>query len=471
MSVTLEKIVALAKRRGFVFPNSEIYGGLANTYDYGSLGVELLRNIKDLWWRKFVHCKPEIIGLDTAILMSPRVWEASGHIQHFKDAFVDCKKCKLRIRADHLIENFFASKNKEVKVEGLPLEKLEDMISSNQIPCPECKEFNWTKPRHFNLLFETKVGLLPEKQNTTYLRGEIAQGMFVNFKNVINSLRILNPNLEHNLPFGIAQQGKAFRNEITKGNFIFRTLEFNLAEIEYFFNPQKDDPQELFLKWKKEIEDWTFNWLKLPKEKVRWREHTSEERAFYSQHTEDLEFEFPFGFKELYGLAYRTDYDLKRHSQVSGEDLSFKDPKEGKSFIPHVIEPTFGLDRTFLALLSAFYKEEKGRIILSLPPYLAPFQVAVFPLLANKSELVKKAKEVFELLICHFNTFFDSRGNIGKRYYYQDEIGTPFGVTVDFQTLKDNTVTLRDRDTTYQERVKIQNLISILKEKLKCPTK
>jgi glycyl-tRNA synthetase len=457
----LSKIISLAKRRGFVYPSSEIYGGLANTYDYGPLGIELLLNIKKLWWQNFVEKRPEIIGLDTSILMSPKVWQASGHTKSFNDIFIDCKKCKLRTRADHLIEEKIGK-----KAEGLSLKEIDKIIKEKKINCPQCNSFNWTNARYFNLLFETKIGILPEKQSLTYLRGEIAQGMFVNFKNIIDSFRILNPELEPGLPFGLAQIGKAFRNEITKGNFIFRTLEFNLAEIEYFFEPEKQNWRNLFEEWKKEIEKWTIEILGLSKKNLKWRVHTKNERAHYSRHTEDLDYKFPFGFKELYGLAYRTDYDLKNHMKESGQDLNFIDPKTGRKFIPHVIEPTFGLDRTFLALLCEGYFEDKERVILKLKPKLAPFKIAVFPLLANKPKLVKKALYVFELLKNHFSVLWDARGNIGKRYYSQDEIGTIYGITIDYQTLKDDTVTIRDRDSKKQTREKITKLIDVLKKRL-----
>ncbi len=471
-NVSLEKITALAKRRGFIFPGSEIYGGLANVYDYGPVGVELLLNIKKLWWQRFVTRRVDILGLDTAILMNPKVWQASGHTQSFTDVMVDCKNCKLRTRADHLLENYINQKKIGFdlkKIQGLGIKELGLIFKKHKIPCPECGQSDWTEPRHFNLLFETHIGILPEKKSLTYLRGEIAQGMFVNFKNVIDSFRVLNPELEYGLPFGIAQAGKAFRNEITKGNLIFRMLEFNLAEIEYFFDPKKQNWQKIFESWRIEMEKWVFEELRLSKKNIKWRVHSEKERAHYSKHTEDLEYNFPFGFKELYGLAYRTDYDLKNHMEKSGQDLTFTDPKTGQKILPHVIEPTFGLDRTFLALLCEHYWEDKvnKRVVLKLPPKLAPFKVAVFPLLANNQNLVNKAKKVFELLKPNLATAWDARGNIGKRYYSQDEIGTPFGITIDHQTLKDKTVTLRDRDTTFQKRIKIQKLISYLSSLLR----
>ncbi|XOB42694.1 MAG: glycine--tRNA ligase [Candidatus Nealsonbacteria bacterium] len=464
MADKMAKITSLAKRRGFIFPGSEIYGGLANTYDYGPLGVELLRNIKNLWWKHFVKKRSDIYGLDSGIIMSPKVWQASGHTDSFTDVLIDCKKCKSRIRADHLIEDHFRKKGKEIKVEGFSVEKMKEIIDKEKVACPSCKAFNWTKPRQFNLLFETHIGIVDESRSKAYLRGEIAQGMFINFKNVLDSQ-------SPELPFGLAQSGAVFRNEITLGNFIFRTLQFNLSEFEYFFNPKKQKWQDLFDYWKKEMWKWTTEILSVNKKNLRWREHTDDERSHYSKKTEDLEYNFPFGsFKELYGLAYRTDFDLKNHMGKSGVDLRYTDEKTKEKFIPHVVEPTFGMDRSFLVCLLDSYFEEKGkkedRVVLKLKPYLAPYKVAVFPLLANKEELVKKAKEVYEILRPEFSTAWDDRGNIGKRYYSQDEIGTPFCITIDYDSLKQDDVTVRDRDTTKQVRVKIKELVEFLKKKI-----
>lgn len=459
----LEKITALCKRRGFIYPGSEIYGGLANTYDYGPLGAELLRNIKNLWWDYFVTKRTDIYGLDTNILMSPKVWEASGHVANFTESLIDCKFCQYRTRADHLIEDFFQKKGKEKKVEGLLPEELEKIINDNKIPCPSCGEFRWTKPRIFNNLFETHIGIISGEKNLVYLRGELAQGMFVNFKNVLDSL-------SPRLPFGLAQSGACFRNEITKGKLIFRTLQFNLSEFEYFFDPETQNWEDLFEYWKGEMWKWTTEILGVDEKNLRWRVHTDEERSHYSKRTEDLEYNFPWGFKELYGLAYRTDFDLKNHIEKSKVDLRYKDPDSGRKFIPHVVEPTFGMDRSLLAVLFNSYSEEKEdgkkRVVLKLKPNLAPFKVAVFPLLANKKDLVEKAKEIFLILKAKFNTTWDNRGNIGKRYFSQDEIGTPWCITVDFQSLEDNTVTVRDRDTTKQERVSVENLKEYFKNKL-----
>jgi len=447
------KIVSLCKRRGFIFPGSEIYGGLANTYDYGSLGVLLLRNVINNWWENFVTKRTDMFGLDTSILMSPQVWEASGHTVSFTNDLLDCKECKLRTRADSVIENYFESIGKPQSVEGESLEKLEDILNQYKIPCPSCGKFNWTKPRKFNQLFETHLGILEDTKSLAYLRGEIAQGMFVNFKNVLDTMR-------PKLPFGIAQSGKAFRNEVTLGNFIFRTLEFNLAEFEYFFNPKKQKWEDLYEYWKKEMEKWIVS-LGVSKDKLKWRVHSDKEKAHYSKHTEDLDFEFAFGSEELFGLAYRTDYDLKNHIEKSGVDLKYTDPETGEKLIPHVVEPTFGMSRVFLALLTNGYVEETDRVVLKLDKKVAPYRVAVFPLVKNKEDIVEKAREIFEMFVdAGVSTDWDDRGNIGKRYYAQDEIGTPSCVTVDYQTLEDNTVTIRDRDTMKQERVKTDQLLS-----------
>ena len=446
----LNKIVSLCKRRGFVFPGSEIYGGLANTYDLGPLGVEMLRNISNSWWKFFVHTREDISGLDTSILMSPKVWEASGHTQSFSDVLLDCKNCQLRTRADHLIEDFFESQQKDQKVEGLSPEELDSIIIENKIPCPSCKEFNWTSCRKFNLLFETSIGIIPGEKSLSYLRGEIAQGMFVNFKNILDTMH-------PKLPFGLAQAGKAFRNEITLGNFIFRTLEFNLAEFEYFFNPATTDWNELFNYWQAEMFKWITG-LGISESKLRWRTHTDEERSHYSTKTQDLDFEFPMGYKEMFGLAYRTDYDLRNHMEKSGVDLRYIDPNTGEKTIPHVVEPTFGLNRVLFALLTNGYVEEGERTVLRLTPEIAPYKFAVFPLVRNKPELTEKAREVYKHLSKNYVVAWDDRGNIGKRYLSQDEIGTPYCVTVDYETLENGTVTVRDRDTMDQKRVDFREI-------------
>jgi len=455
---TFDKVVALSKRRGFIFPSSQIYGGLANAYDYGPLGVELLKNIRNYWWNYFVTKRDNIYGLETSILMNPKVWEASGHTDSFTDALAECKNCHQRTRADHLIENYFQKKKQEVKVEGKNTEELYQVIVDNDIKCPHCGKHDWTTPREFNLLFETQIGIVPETQSLAYLRGETAQGMFVDFKLVLDSI-------SPKLPFGLAQSGKAFRNEITLGQQVFRTLEFDLAELEYFI--EKKDWQKQFEFWKSEVEKFALS-LGINQKNIRWRPHTKDELSHYSTLTEDLEYKFPFGFKEWYAVAYRTDFDLKNHMEKSGVDLRYTDPKTGKKFIPHVIEPTFGLSRSLLVILTDAYHEEtdKKRTVLKLSPSLAPFKVAVFPLLANKSQLVDKAKTIHTMLKESLSTTWDERGNIGKRYFAQDEIGTPFCVTIDFDSLKNDTVTIRDRDTTKQERINISKLENYLNSHL-----
>src|SRR3990167_1598065 len=348
----MEKITSLCKRRGFIFPGSEIYGGLANTYDYGPLGVELLRNIKNLWWNYFVTTRGDIYGLDTNILMSPKVWEASGHVAHFAEVMIDCRSCQYRARGDYLVEEYYEGKGEKKSVEGFTNEEIEKIINEEKISCPNCGKFNWTKPRMFNNLFETHIGIIPGEKSLAYLRGEIAQGMFVNFKNVLDSM-------SPRLPFGLARSGAAFRNEVTPGKFTFRTLQFNLAEFEYFFDPESTKWEELFEKWKDEMWHFATNNLQLATHNLRWRAHTDEERSHYSSRTEDIEYKFPFGFKEMYGLAYRTDFDLKNHMEKSGVDLRYFDQQSNKRFIPHVMEPTFGMDRTLLAVLCDSYHEEE----------------------------------------------------------------------------------------------------------------
>ena len=451
----MDKITALCKRRGFIFSGSEIYGGLANTYDYGPAGTELLRNIRNLWWDTFVHKRSDIVGLDASVISHQEIWKASGHTSGFADAMIDCKSCKLRMRADHLIED--KTRN---KVEGKSLQELDEIIKNDKkIVCPNCGKHDWTNVRKFNLLFPVNLGIIEGDQSLAYLRGETAQGMFINFKNIVDSSRV-------KLPFGIAQLGKSFRNEITPGNSVFRTLEFELAEIEYFFDPKEQEWEKLFEDWKKSMWEFVAKTLGVDEKNLQWREHDDKERSFYSKKTEDLEYKFPFGFKELWGLAYRTDYDLQQHAKFSNKDLSIVDPQTGKKIMPHVIEPAVGINRILLMVLSDFYTEEEGRIVLKLNPKLAPYKAAVFPLLANKYELVEKAKKIYKDLSLHFVTVFDGRGNIGKRYFAQDEVGTPFCITIDFETLENDTVTIRDRDTMNQERVKISELANLIKAKI-----
>lgn len=451
---TLDKVIALCKRRGFIFPGSEIYGGLANTYDLGPRGVELKNNIQNLWWKEFVHKRSEIYGLDTSILMSPKVWEASGHTKSFADTLVDCKSCHTRTRADHLIEDALP----DTKVEGKSLEELEKLISDNKIKCPKCGEFSWTPLRKFNQLFKTEVGIITDDKNEAYLRGETAQGMFVNFKNVLDSIH-------PKLPFGLAQAGKVFRNEVTMGKFTFRVLEFDLAEFEFFV--EESTWEKWFEFWKEEMTKFA-HLLGIDDSKLRWRPHTKDELSHYSSRTEDLEYKYPWGFKEWFGLAYRSDYDLKTHMDASGADLRYMDPATGNKFLPHVLEPTFGITRTLTTVLINSYHEdtEKKRVVMKLPYRLAPYTAAVFPLLSNKENLVAKAQEVRAILYDRYTIDWDQRGNIGKRYYAQDEIGTPFCITVDFQTLEDQTVTVRDRDTTNQDRVAIDQLDNYIQSKL-----
>ncbi len=419
----MEKVVSLCKRRGFVFPGSEIYGGLANSWDYGELGTQLKKNIKDLWWKRFVEKRDDIVGVDAALIMNPRVWEASGHLKEFSDPLVECKKCHHRFRADHVDKK-----------------------------CPDCGGA-LTGAKQFNLMFKTFLGPAEDDSNVVYFRPETAQAMFVDFKNVLETSR-------KKIPFGIAQIGKAFRNEITPGNFIFRTREFEQMEIEYFIKEQ--DWEKQFDYWKKEMWSWITDSLGINKKNVRELEVLDGERAHYSKRTIDFEYHFPFGLKELYGLAYRTDFDLKNHFK----EPPYKDSETGEAFYPHVVEPTFGVDRSILAILCDAYEEQQERIVLKLKPALAPFKAAIFPLLKNKPELVKKAEEIYHDLQKDFAVTFDDRGNIGKRYYSQDEIGTPFGITCDFQTLEDDTVTVRDRDTMKQERIKISELKSYIQNAL-----
>lgn len=487
VEVTMEKIQALMKRRGFVYPGSEIYGGLANTYDYGPAGTELLRNIKNLWWKTFVTQQDDMVGLDASVISHQKIWEASGHVAGFADAMVDCKKCKTRLRADHLIEDYLEKNHDTLedldvenitvpseltkesvisyiqinKVEGLSEKQLSAIIALHEISCPKCGEFSWTDVRKFNQLFPVRLGIVVGDESLAYLRGETAQGMFVDFENVVNSTRV-------RLPFGIAQLGKSFRNEITLGNSVFRTIEFEQGEIEYFFDPKKSDWNALFEGWKEKMESFVSGTLGIKKENLRWREHASEERSFYSKRTEDLEYQFPFGFKELWGLAYRTDYDLQQHIKFSGKELSIVDPESNEKIIPHVIEPAVGINRLFLMTIVDSYVEEESRVVLKLHPRIAPFKVAVFPLLKNKPELVAKAQEVYKMLQQKIDgkIVWDDRGNIGKRYLSQDEVGTPWCVTIDFDTLTDDSVTIRDRDTATQERVTISTLASFFTSKL-----
>lgn len=443
-----------------MFPGSDIYGGLANTWDYGPLGAALKKNLKDLWWNTFIDNRDDMVGLDTGIILNSKVWEASGHLSGFADAMIDCKVCRARTRADHLIEDYLEKKGTPEKVEGKSMAELTAMVVDNKIKCPTCGNSNFTDVRSFNLLFPTKMGILADTESTVYLRGETAQGIFINFKNIMDSSRV-------KLPFGAGNIGKSFRNEITKGQFIFRTVEFEQGEIEFFFDPTVSNWEELFDKWLSSMQTFLLETLGIKSENLRVREHEDAERSFYSKRTVDIEYQYPFGFKELWGLAYRTDYDLSRHQEFSGKDLTVM-RQDGTKFLPHVIEPAVGIDRLILMILCDSYWAdiEHNRVVLRLKPALAPYKVAVFPLLKNNEELVGKAKEVYDSLKTKYRTAWDDRGNIGKRYYYQDEMGTPFCITVDHQTLEDGTVTVRDRDTTAQERINISALDTYLCGKL-----
>jgi len=429
MPVSIENIVSLCKRRGFVYPGSEIYGGLANSWDYGPLGVELKNNIKQMWWKRFVHRRDDMVGIDAALVMNTKVWEASGHLKEFKDPLVECKKCHKRFRAD-------------------------DLKKDN---CPDCGEKNaFDEAKDFNLMLKTHLGPMEDSASAVYFRPETAQSMFVDFKNVVSTTR-------KTLPFGIAQIGKAFRNEITPGNFIFRTREFEQMEIEYFI--REDDWQKYFEHWRKEMMSWMED-IGIDLKYIHELEVPAESRAHYSKRTIDFEYDFPFGKKELYGLAYRTDFDLRSHDKFSGENLKYKDQQTNEEFWPHVIEPTWGVDRSVLAVLCSAYSEEGERKFLKLTPQLAPYKAAVFPLMANKDEIVDTAQKIYKDLRKEFMVAWDDRGNVGKRYYSQDEIGTPYCITIDYQTLEDKTVTVRDRDTARQERIAVGDLVDYISKRI-----
>ncbi len=456
---TMDKIVALCKGRGYVYPGSEIYGGLANSWDYGPLGVEFKNNVKKAWWRKFVQESPYNVGVDCAILMNSEVWVASGHVGGFSDPLMDCKECKARFRADKLVEDHMVQQGVEVaSADGWTGEELKDYIEKNNISCPKCGKKNFTEIRKFNLMFKTFQGVTEDAKSEIYLRPETAQGIFVNFKNVQRTSR-------KKVPFGIAQVGKSFRNEITPGNFTFRTREFEQMELEFFCKPGTD------LEWFKYWKDFCFKFLLdlgMKEENLRIRDHSQEELSFYSNATSDIEFLFPFGWGELWGVADRTDYDLKQHAMHSGEDMNYLDPVTNEKYTPYCIEPSLGADRMALAFLCNAYDEEEleggdKRTVLHLHPALAPFKAAILPLTKKLSE---KATEIYDRLRKNFNVDYDEAGSIGKRYRRQDEIGTPFCITIDFDTLEDNTVTLRDRDTMQQVRMSIDELENHIKEKV-----
>lgn len=457
--LTMDKLVALSKNRGFVFPGSEIYGGLANTWDYGPLGVELKNNVKAAWWKKFVKESPYNVGVDCAILMNTTTWQASGHLGGFSDPLMDCKECKSRHRADNLVEDYLKKKKINQNVATLSNEELEDLIEKYKITCPVCGKHNFTKIRKFNLMFKTFQGVNEDTANTIYLRPETAQGIFVNFKNVQRTSR-------KRVPFGIAQIGKSFRNEITPGNFTFRTREFEQMELEFFCKPGTD--LEWFDYWKNFCTQWLYD-LGIKKENLKLRDHDKTELCFYSKATTDFEFLFPFGWGELWGVADRTDYDLSQHMKTSSKDLSYIDPITNEKYIPYVIEPSLGVDRMVLAFLCNAYEEEQidendSRVVLKLHPALAPIKVAVLPL---QKQLNEKAEEVFKIISTEYNCEFDTSGSIGKRYRRQDEIGTPFCITVDFESLENDTVTIRERDTMCQTRVNISELENYLQKAFK----
>ena len=456
--LTMEKLVALCKSRGFVYPGSEIYGGLANAWDYGPLGVELKNNVKKAWMKKFVQESKYNVGLDAAILMNPKTWVASGHVGGFSDPLIDCKNCKTRHRADKLIEDWAHENNKDMVADGMTDEEMINFIKENNIVCPKCGEQNFTPIRKFNLMYKTYQGVTEDSSSEIYLRPETAQGIFVNFKNVLRTTR-------RKLPMGIGQVGKSFRNEITPGNFIFRIREFEQMELEFFCKPGTD--MEWFEYWRAFCKNWLLS-LGMKEEKIRLRDHSPEELCFYSKGTTDIEFAFPFGWGELWGIADRTDYDLKQHAQYSGEDFTYLDQETGEKFVPYCVEPSLGCDRVTLAFLCNAYEEQKiaegdVRTVLHLHPALAPYKVAVLPLSKKLSE---KAEEVYAKLSKNFMCDYDEAGSIGKRYRREDEIGTPYCVTIDFDTLEDECVTIRDRDTMEQVRVKIDELESYIQDKI-----
>ena len=468
---TMEKVVALCKGRGFIFPGSEIYGGLANTWDYGPLGVELKNNVKKAWWKKFVQENPYNVGLDSAILMNPQTWVASGHLGGFSDPLMDCKECHERFRADQLIEAWAEENNYTIEkpIDAFSQEEMSAFVEEHHVNCPTCGKHNWTDIRQFNLMFKTFQGVTEDAKNTVYLRPETAQGIFVNFPAIQRTTR-------KKVPFGVCQVGKSFRNEITPGNFTFRTREFEQMELEFFCKPDTD--LEWFAYWRGFCHDWLVG-LNMKDENLRLRDHEPEELSFYSKATTDFEYLFPFGWGELWGVADRTNYDLSRHQETSGKDLTYFDPADNTRYIPYVIEPSLGADRVTLAFLVEAYDEEvvgqdkngkdDVRVVMHFHPALAPFKAAVLPL---SKKLAPKAQEIQAELSKYFMVDYDDAGSIGKRYRRQDEVGTPYCITVDFQTVgdentpADNAVTIRDRDTMEQVRVPISELKSWLNEKL-----
>ena len=459
---TMEKIVALCKNRGFIFPGSEIYGGLANTWDYGPLGVELKNNIKKAWWKKFVQENRYNVGLDAAILMNPQTWVASGHLAGFSDPLMDCRECNERFRADKLIEDYCAETGTtlEKPIDAFTHAEMKAFVEEHNIACPTCGKHNFTDIRQFNLMFKTFQGVTEDAKNTVYLRPETAQGIFTNFTNVQRTTR-------KKLPFGIAQVGKSFRNEITPGNFIFRVREFEQMELEFFCKPGTD--LEWFAYWRSFCHNWLLS-IGLKDEHIRLRDHDPEELCFYSKATTDFEFLFPFGWGELWGVADRTDYDLTQHQNTSGKDMTYFDPETNEHYIPYVVEPSLGVERSLLAVLCDAYDEEvideaknDVRTVLRFHPALAPIKAAVLPLSKTLSD---KAMEIYETLAKYFPVDFDDAGSIGKRYRREDEIGTPFCITYDFDSETDGCVTVRDRDTMEQERIKIEDLVAYIEAKM-----
>ncbi len=455
---TMEKVVALCKNRGFIFQGSEIYDGLANTWDYGPLGVEFKNNVKKAWWKKFIQESPYNVGVDCAILMNPQVWVASGHVGGFSDPLIDCKQCKTRHRADKIIEDFNQENNVEMQVDGLSNEAMTTYLKEKNIPCPNCGGHDFTDIRKFNLMFKTFQGVTEDSKNEIFLRPETAQGIFVNFKNVQRTTR-------KKIPFGIGQIGKSFRNEITPGNFTFRTREFEQMELEFFCEPGTD--LEWFSYWKDFCKNWLLS-LGMKEENIKLRDHSPEELSHYSNATTDIEFKFPFGWGELWGIADRTDFDLKQHMAHAKEDLSYFDPNKNEKYVPYVVEPSLGADRVALAFLCDAYDEEEVsegdvRTVLRLHPALSPIKVAILPL---SKKLSDEAAKVYETLNKDFVCEFDDAGSIGKRYRRQDEIGTPFCVTFDFDSLEDGCVTVRERDSMQQVRIPMAGLSDYFKDKM-----
>ncbi|MBQ1942352.1 MAG: glycine--tRNA ligase [Clostridia bacterium] len=460
-AVTMEKLVALCKGRGFIFPGSEIYGGLANTWDYGPLGVELKNNVKKAWWQKFIQENPYNVGLDAAILMNPQTWVASGHLAGFSDPLLDCRECHERFRADKMIEDWCAETGYTLPkpIDAFTQAEMKAFIEDNNLPCPTCGKHNFTDIRQFNLMFKTFQGVTEDAKNTVYLRPETAQGIFTNFVNVQRTTR-------KKMPFGIGQIGKSFRNEITPGNFIFRVREFEQMELEFFCKPGTD--LEWFSYWREFCHQWLLT-IGIKDENLRLRDHDPEELCFYSKATTDFEYLFPFGWGELWGVADRTDYDLTQHQNTSGKDLTYFDQETNERYVPYVIEPSLGVERSVLAVLSDAYDEEEleggdVRTVLRLHPFLAPYKAAVLPL---SKKLNEGAEKVYAELAKRFPVTYDDAGSIGKRYRRQDEIGTPFCVTVDFESAEDGCVTVRFRDSMQQERIKIENLVSFIEERIR----